>query len=553
MGSATIKGVLDLLRGEKVKDRQEGFVALQTFFADDSAVDNVDTSGKGDAWLVIFSAVFSAVEKEKQAYAKKGDASSATVKRRLADAASAVRSLVERSVLRMNGKVVKAVLSQLSKHVIDGNELLAPVALQYAKAIRSVLSYTPHLERLGEKMWTSLLQLSLNVVLGDRVKRSLEETDMFIQENEDAQAGSSGEDAGDDDMSTPGPSSSRKRKVSAIQQHARRTPFSASPAPSTHPVTQEQVEFMSLVVLLLRSPSAPLLSPPLEYSHVPTALFNRLVRILQTYPGDSSIHHDYLLALSAALSHVALNDCVIVTMYAREAWDGLLNMWGTKNQRMKQDLVIVLQTLFPYYTAEPLDPTAVPEMDCAKGVSRLWHLLSREADSRWGVDGLNLDRLRLEVREIRADATPPQPFVGSTYRFGWQFDSGHALAWMILELQSSCTAKVARPYSRVNRVLMLCRSFTSSRILFTRWSLPIELPANVSSWRVLSRPCLIVSVTPPPPQHDRTICKVYFSSSTNIGLSFMRSCSNKSFHYSCSLSRSKTHPSNLGHSSAWPQ
>lgn len=467
MGSTTIKNVLGLLKSEKVKDRQEGFAALQTFFAHASAVDNVDASGRGDAWVIIFGAVFNAVEKEKEAYAKKGDASSAAVKRRLADAASTVRWLVERSVMRMNGKVAKPVLSQLTKDIVDGNELLAPVALQYAKAIRCVLSYTPHLERLGEKAWVSLLQLSLNVVLGDRVKRNLKESDTFIEEKEGLLAGSDMEDSGEDGMPTPGPSSSRKRKVPTIKRETRRTPFSASPAPSRHPVTQEQVEFMSLIVLLLRSPSAPLLSPPPEYSHVPLALFSRLLRVLQTYPGDSSIHHDYLLALTAALSHVALNDCAIVTMYARGAWDGLLNMWGTKNQRMKQELVIVLQTLFPYYTAEPLDPTALPKVDYAKGVSRLWHLLSGEADSRWGVDGLILDRLRLEVRESRTDEAQPHPFVGSTYRFGWQFDSGHALAWTILELLSNCTAKVVSPQSQLLNALTSSCSFMPSQSPFT--------------------------------------------------------------------------------------
>ncbi|KZT65045.1 hypothetical protein DAEQUDRAFT_677538 [Daedalea quercina L-15889] len=440
--SATIKNVLDLLRSEKVKDRQEGIAALHTVFAHESAILKVDAQCDGKAWIVIFQALFNAVVKEKEAYAKKGDASSPAVKRRLADAASAVRWLVERSVKRMNSKVVKAVFAHFEKYIIYRGELFIPVALQYVKAIRCILSYVPHLEHLAEEKWITFVEMSLNVILGDRVKKSLgEEEDTFAEEREDIVLAESGmEDSGEDSaLSIPGPSSPRKRRLPSATQ-IRRTPFSASPAPSTHPVTQEQVEFMSLLVLLLQSSSAPLLSP--QHPYLPSALFNRLARILQTYPGDSSLHHDYLLALSAALSHVALNDSATVTAFAYETWDALLSMWGTKNQRMKQDLVLVLQTLFPYFTVEPVDEMTIVNADYADGVAKLLHLLSGEADSRWGVDGLSLDRLRLAVRQLGVDGDSPQPFVGSTFQYGWQFDPGQALAWTILELQADCTAKL---------------------------------------------------------------------------------------------------------------
>ncbi|TFY62114.1 hypothetical protein EVJ58_g4067 [Rhodofomes roseus] len=444
MSAANLRAVLDLLKSDHVKKRQEGLSSLYTMFARESAILRVDEQGDGKAWTIIYQALFNAMVKEKDAYAKKGDASSAAVKRRLTDAASAVRWLIERSVTRMNGKVVNPVLAHLTKFIIYRGELFTPVALQYVKAIRCILSYTPHLEHLVETTWIALLEMSLNVVLEDRVRKKLDEKDdAFADDREDSlPLGSGMDDSGED--STPsvlGPSSTRKRKLPATTQ-ARRTPFSGSPAPTSHSVTQEQVEFMSLLVLLLHSSSTPLLST--EHRYLPAALFQKLARILQKYPGDSSLHHDYLLALSAALSHVALNDYATVTRFAREAWDGLLHMWGTKNQRTKQDLVIVLQTLFPYYTAEPIDPTIINNVDYTIGVAKLWQLLSGEADSRWGVDGLGLDRLRLEVRKPGEDDDSPGSFVGSTFRYGWQFDSGQALTWTILALQAECTAKLYR-------------------------------------------------------------------------------------------------------------
>ena len=58
---------------------------------------------------------------------------------------------------------------------------------------------------------------------------------------------------------------------------------------------------------------------------------------------------------------------------------------------MKEDLVVILRVLFPYFTY------ALDEGDCDDGLLRLWRLLGGEAQSRWGVDSLSMDSLRFEV------------------------------------------------------------------------------------------------------------------------------------------------------------
>jgi ataxia telangiectasia mutated family protein len=119
-------------------------------------------------------------------------------------------------------------------------------------------------------------------------------------------------------------------------------------------------------------------------------------------------------------------------------------MWGTKNKKMKENLIIVLRTLFPFYTTRY--PEAGPsslDFSYVDGVSRLWHLLDGEAENRWGVDGLSLDSLRFSLIGNRSpDTGKTGAFMARTFQYGLGFDANQAVSWTILELQADCAEKV---------------------------------------------------------------------------------------------------------------
>jgi len=149
-----LKTVLHQLKSDKVKERQEGISSLRTVFARDSTVLSLDESGDGRAWLVVFQALFTSVLNEKSALNKKNTSSAAAL-RRLGDCAAAVRWLTERAVHRLNKKVVKPLLAHLLQTMVYQGELFLPVALDYIKAIRCVVGWTPHLEHLDEASCSS--------------------------------------------------------------------------------------------------------------------------------------------------------------------------------------------------------------------------------------------------------------------------------------------------------------------------------------------------------------------------------------------------------------
>ncbi|TDL15654.1 hypothetical protein BD410DRAFT_902474 [Rickenella mellea] len=412
---ANLKEVLGQLKSDKAKERQFGLGALRELFARDSAVERLDEKGDGRAWLVVFQALFTAVVNERAVVLKKGlnNATPATL-RRLEDAASAVRWVTERSVTRLNKKVLKPLLAHLQQTIVHQGQLCHPVALDYVKAMRIVLSYSPHMEHLDTDQWVSMISLSFAVVLGDNLRSSLED-EMDEDEMEERS----------DDESDPGPATPRKRQ--------RRSPVvrsSTSRLSRPNTVSLEQIECAGVIATLLRSSSAPLLSA--ELPHLSHNILRCLHRFFVTYPSDTSAHFDMVVAVNATLDHLALNARNEVTAFGVKIWDELLALWGTKHRQMKEGLLVALITLFPYVTQTE------SSLDRLDGVNKLFRLLNSEQDSRWGIEALSLDALRLEM----STKDERSAFEAGTFRYGFNFTSAQALAWAALELQADCVKEL---------------------------------------------------------------------------------------------------------------
>lgn len=453
-----LREVIHLLKSEKIKERQEGLAAIRTTFARDSAVHRLDPPKDpkdGDEqkkkhispWLVVFQALFTAVLSEKAAVtkpakstkSKSASGSSTAAARRLGESAATVRWLIERVVRRLNSKLVKPLLAHLIQTLVHNGELLAPVALDYIKALRCIVGYSGHLDHLEDSRWVDMVERAFNVVLGDPIRASLQDSDEMDEEGgRDGTDFSSDEGMLDEDEDEPTTSTARKRRHREPSETPRSTP---RPTATNTAVSLEQIEMMSLLVTLLSSPAAPFLSP--DYWYLPHAILTRFSRFLDTHPSatSSSLYPPFLQALSATLNHLALNKRSEVEAFAHESWNGLVALWGTKNRGMKADLVGVLRILFPYFTSTPIPstPSVSSDFAWADGIAKLWQRLDGEAQNRWGIDGLDLDKLRLTCRSPKDEGA----FALGTFRAGFGFDEGQALAWAILELQAACAEKVS--------------------------------------------------------------------------------------------------------------
>jgi ataxia telangiectasia mutated family protein len=548
----TLKDVLDRLASPKVKERTEGLAALKDVLERDSALNQLD-DGQGKTWLAIFQHVFGIVLNEKGACVKKTTknlSSGNAAQTRLRAAAETVRWLVERCLQRLGRKAIISILVHLLQTIRHEGQLYEPVALHYIKAMRSIVSYTPHLEHIDPGTWTRIVEMCWNIVLGDPLRKRLDAqeedyTDDIEMVDGEEVKGSDEEDA------VPSPKKKRRKRDTEDEadeptspRKARKRDASATPGPSnrvtpfymsTQPVTHEQVECTALLAILLRNPCAPVLTADAEGKEaLATQLLERHLRFIQRFPADTSLHQNFLICLSATLSHLALNKRDAVTSFARLAWDGLLGMWSNKNKSLKEHLVVVLRALLPYYTSSNLsDPNEVP-FDYTGGLASLWSILGAEVDHRRGFEGLSLDCLRLQLH--RSEEESDGAFMARTYRHGSNFDSMQAFAWSILELQADCASKVSTDNFHFALIRAhLCRSCLSLPKTSTMSAKPRRSArASVQSSKIrLPRSSTRSSSRPTQPR-ARFTCRPYSSSSIAIGLSFTRNCARVSCSHSCS-------------------
>lgn len=443
--------VLKDLDSDKITERREAIASLRQIFDRLDFVNNFHVTEEGHvdprAWLSVYQALFRAVGKEKIAATKtstrkSSGTTSVAAERRLEDAAGTVRWLTERTVHLLNTRVTKAIFAHLLQTIVYRKEFLAPVALHYLKALRCLVGHTPHVEHLDDVDWIRIVEIGFNCLLGDPIgSKFQDDADLPQDAVDESKLFEEDETADDDDLPmTPGTG----KRIRAGTPMAGSNSSQNSKRPRSLlvqvSVTHEQVESMSLISVLLGSSSSPILLP--KHTYLPSSILTRLRRFLERYSCETSLLHDYVVALASTLSQLTLNNTLEVTKFALGSWDALLGLWGTRSKRIKEGLVSIFRMLFPFVTSESetfrLTATAV---DLADGLHRLSSVLDGEADNRRGVDGLSLECLRLE----NAGDSHQQlnsAFIAKSFRYGWNFDGNQALAWAVLELQADCIAKV---------------------------------------------------------------------------------------------------------------
>ncbi|KAJ4469561.1 hypothetical protein J3R30DRAFT_3551103 [Lentinula aciculospora] len=437
MSDSKIHHAVNLLQSTKVKERQEGIDVFRNAFALDSSInrffDAANPDGRRSAheiWAPVLSSLQTCIRSEKSAYvsAKK---STVLIEKRLANAAGTYRWFIEKVVIKLTKKTVFEVCDFLYREMKVRGALIPSVALDFIKAYECVVSHAPHLARLEDEMkWQEIVELAFNVVLGRPLRTLLAEdesaadppspshtdnSEMFVED-------SLAYDEDEDIDATSG----RKRRH-ALQSSP------TNPKRRSTVVSPEQVSCMSLLSVLFKSSSAPLLQ-----SNTARPVLRCLATFLDTYPTDTSLHHDFLAVTLSTLRHVSLNHKDDVIRFAIDSWDHLLNLWGTKNKTLKEALVTILRMLFPFLTADPHIGESQTKA-WTENLTRLWSLMNGQSDKRWTLDPLSLCALRLEI-SARDDCQ--KAFRAKTFRAGIPLDSGQALTWAMLELQGDCAEKL---------------------------------------------------------------------------------------------------------------
>ena len=422
MSSSNLKQIIQQLKSDKLKDRQQALVHLREVFSKKEVVESFDPEKSGKPWLIVFQSLFEAVLNERKAASRKGASVSAS-EQRLKEAASTVRWLTEKSVASWGMRVGKAILKHLMQTMKNQthDELYAPVALDCVKALRVICSFGPHLDHImmDEELWVNILSLSFAVVLGDDLNSKLDDESAT---NFDSSEGEVSLALSNDDDSSSGRKRKRQDKVNS-KTPARTRLRVASP---------EQIEFVAIISIFLRSRRLRLMS--VCEGRLVSAIVSRLTRFFDTFKSETSAHLDAISAVQAMLDTLVLNAREQTTKFAAALWEPILRLWSTKSRALKEGLLAIIIEVLPFLSLE------WSGIDRLEGFTRFLRLLQTDiVGSRPTFDAVDMNNVRLEVLKEGLD----EPFACRTFKAGYNFTANQAVSWSILKLMSDITFEVS--------------------------------------------------------------------------------------------------------------
>lgn len=246
--------------------------------------------------------------------------------------------------------------------------------------------------------------------------------------------------------STPGPS----QRISSMTQTPSTQLFSGATAGRVlsggqqRSISHTQIAIFSLLLTLLQNPhSLPLLAtsvvPPtlpsaegetlpaaFPRSNVALAILYKLLRFLIFYPETTS-HLSVLKSVNLVLGVVRLNQLRPVALFADRLLPTLLRLWKTtKSKEIKEQLIVALKLVLPFVARDlPADFGGRPsrneeasqvvgegDVSAAEKLQRIKETLDDVFDSRWAVESLALESIRLEL----ARPGPRTAFVAQSFR-----------------------------------------------------------------------------------------------------------------------------------------
>lgn len=361
------------------------------------------------------------MDEQRNALKKTGAVTNPALKR-VRDAAATVRLIIEKATADLPRKAVKSVVNHILSIVVVKGELYEPLALEYLKSLRILLTYPPHLDHLEETQWKQTVSLCISAVLGNHIRPSYEILEEQLMDDQGDDEATEHTQASSSSFST---AKSAKRKaagslrLSSISENG----FANGSAPGQlRTAGQDVIELMSCIDVLVKSSCAPLLS-------LGPALVSKVVRFLRVYPTETSAHLPALAALNHLLEELFFNAKSFLETAAIVLWPCLLPLWQTKNTLVKEHIVISLSFLLPFLVHRDGPPQISMLQD-------LYSIVLAESQDRWGIDTLEMDALAFGwVGDCHIEQ---HPYTLRMMRSGETFTASNALSWAVLQLGASC-------------------------------------------------------------------------------------------------------------------
>lgn len=280
-------------------------------------------------------------------------------------------------------KPLGVLLLHMMTLLVQDGRIFEPVAVSYVKALRTLLSYPPHLEHMNDGLWRRLMAVCWATILGERIPMDSELTG-------DADDGS--------DMD------------------ADASPFATAGS------SLLLNEIVSLVPILLSSSSAPLIPPtPAKIEEAKPALGLSILHKIHRYigqVGQGLVSTDILRALNILLGELELNCRAEFTKVSLNIFPQLAAMWTARAKGdlgHREHVLVALRSMLPFITHSSV------ASDKKEAVREAMNLIlagmPKEAGSRAAIKPLDLEILRFKAggtKPPESGSRPPFELMGVT-------------------------------------------------------------------------------------------------------------------------------------------
>ncbi|MCJ1247312.1 Serine/threonine-protein kinase tel1 [Trapelia coarctata] len=366
MGEISINNALEHIRSSRVKDRTDGIADLKHILSQNRRSQRLnELNDKG--YHALFETLFHVTQSEKTTYAKASKAVRSLASTRLSASASALCLAVEVGLHTMRHKTVKALIDHITQVLPTSDESFCePILKDYAKALRTLLEYRPHVEHLSKEDWQGLvdfciegIQVSLNV--------------------EDAQSS----------VLTVSHSSNRllgcaSRSATPSTLGSSYTHGSSAKGNSSVENIRTLDEFVYCLHYLLSTSNAPVLGKA-------SAVFAIILALLRV-PSTAGAHHAAFMCINTALYAVITEDIDLARQTFRDLVPHIRRLWHTKSQALREEMTItVINSEALLFRLMQLDDYE----DCKSDLQGLLDAISLEYAKRSERDQLQFDDLDL--------------------------------------------------------------------------------------------------------------------------------------------------------------
>lgn len=292
--------------------------------------------------------------------------------------------MAERTVHLIARRPLIALVTHMTALLVHQNGIFEPAVRDYAKALRQLLVYPPHLESLDEALWKRLMSIIWAGALGDRISQDDQWQDSGHDQLEGDDGNGEGDEDGDEDM--------ERDDKAAVERYV---------AGRAKGVTHIQSELLLLLPILLASPSAPTLpafpdkdSPTQPPTSVGYLIILKIVRFLEAHPAETSAHLSVFKGLNLILAEMELNSRNELVDAGTRLLPLLQGLWLARSKPLREQVVIALRTLHPFVSH--FSVAASTKEVVLEQYGRIVEGLGREVSLRWGIGPLDMGTLLLE-------------------------------------------------------------------------------------------------------------------------------------------------------------